>query len=64
LQPYFWEGKSWQLHDQSSVDVVDGSANAIVEMIKADRQCSLIDFDDHLEDVSLDWFNEELLAGL
>jgi len=62
LTPYCWDKqkKDWTLHKEGDIATEDGAAGAIVEAFQADRQLQLFDFDDHLEDVSRDWFNEAL----
>ena len=66
LKPYSWDKqkKDWTLHGPEALATDDSAGRVVVEAFQADRQLEVVDFDDHLEDVSLDWFNEELSNSL
>lgn len=64
LQGMLWNAKKkqWVLHGEEVIEVPTGSGDAVVATFHADGHQKLVDFDQHLEDVSQDWFNVELLT--
>merc|ERR1711865_665091 len=66
IKPWSWDSKKrdWKLNGGEVLEVPDGSSEAVVAAFRADHHRKLVDFDDHLEDVAQDWFNEGLLANL
>lgn len=66
LKAYSWDKqrKDWTLHGPEALAVGEGAGASIVAALQADRQTELADFDDHLEDVTLDWFNETLSSSV
>ncbi|XP_063995210.1 ER membrane protein complex subunit 8 [Diachasmimorpha longicaudata] len=57
----FQDGK-WKLHDKADIVYEGGEAvpTALESLLREARYQQLIDFDNHLDNISLDWHNSEL----
>ncbi|XP_066582564.1 ER membrane protein complex subunit 8-like [Prorops nasuta] len=57
----FIDGK-WKAKDKANIIYEDEAdkPNLMVNLIKEDQHKNLIDFDNHLDDIALDWLNKKL----
>ncbi|KAG0586274.1 hypothetical protein KC19_2G077900 [Ceratodon purpureus] len=63
VQLYVREGSSWRLAGPGGADLrlKEATANSILsDYIKEERERRVVDFDEHLDDVSKDWLNPTL----
>lgn len=61
VQLYVRDGSSWRLSGPGGLRLKDATANSILsDYIKEERERRVVDFDDHLDDVSKDWLNPTL----
>jgi len=59
---YDTQRKDWKAYNEESIAIPEGSSSNIAKAFQKGDHQRLADFNDHLQDVSLDWFNKELLS--
>ncbi|CAO2817075.1 unnamed protein product [Amaranthus hypochondriacus] len=58
---YSRDGSKWKVKENSRLAMKEPSANTILlDYVSTQKTEDIIDFDDHLDDISKDWLNAEL----
>lgn len=58
------EGGRWRVAPQYAVrQKVPGSFQILKEMLEGRQECRIVDFEDHLNDISKDWLNPDLVVA-
>ncbi|XP_057523657.1 ER membrane protein complex subunit 8/9 homolog [Amaranthus tricolor] len=61
MQLYSRDGSKWKVEENSHLVMKEPSANMILlDYVSTQKWEGIIDFDDHLDDISKDWLNAEL----
>lgn len=61
MQLYSRDGSKWKLEESNQLVLKEPSANIILlDYVSTQKWEEIVDFDDHLDDISKDWLNAEL----
>nr|ABD97881.1 putative CPF 0172 family protein [Salicornia bigelovii] len=61
MQLYSRDGSKWKVEESGQLVIKEPSANVmLLDYVSTQKWEDIVDFDDHLDDISKDWLNSEL----